>query len=46
MVDESLGLDGLREPAASVTIELDPENGEIRIQRETAFGTVTERIER
>lgn len=39
-------LTALREPAASVTIELDSETGAIRIERRTALGTVTEHVER
>jgi hypothetical protein len=46
MAEDTLGFESLREPAASVTIELDPETGGIRIQRETALGTVTEHVDR
>lgn len=38
--------ENLREPTASVTIELDPETGGIRIRRDTALGTVTEHVDR
>ncbi|SFL09173.1 hypothetical protein SAMN04487950_2399 [Halogranum rubrum] len=46
MAEDTLGFDSLQGPATSVTIELDPETGGIRIRRETALGTVTEYVDR